>query len=190
MDTVKSWILGEDKVPSMNQYTYKFTIEDLNDGAALSAADIEAKITVDDYATLLGFYRNGDSSAAKYVDLQTAYETMREENETTITYVALYNKKPWVGSFQHDVMEDGNPDTAEGNALTGSVMGDGTNTFAWGNETAQYGTMTKNADGTYTYVLDNTKEAVRELNAGDTLTETFTFSYTDETRDHHHLWRG
>ena len=59
----------------------------------------------------------------------------------------------------------------------------GTNTFAWGNETALYGTMTKNADGTYRYVLDNTKEAVRELNAGDTLTETFTFSYTDEDGD-------
>ncbi|MEI3348501.1 MAG: InlB B-repeat-containing protein [Dysosmobacter sp.] len=44
VDTVKSWILGEDQVASMNQYTYKFTIEDLNDGAALSAADIEARI--------------------------------------------------------------------------------------------------------------------------------------------------
>ncbi|MEI3347240.1 MAG: VCBS domain-containing protein [Dysosmobacter sp.] len=183
VDTVKSWILGEDKVASMNQYTYKFTIEDLNDGAALSAETVEAKITVDDYATLLGFYRDGDSSAAKYVDLQTAYETMRDEDATTITYVALYDKTPWVGSFRHNVMEDGNPDTAEGNALKDSVKGDGTHTFAWGNETAQYGTMTKNANGTYTYVLDNTKEAVRELNAGDTLTETFTFSYTDKDGD-------
>lgn len=97
--------------------------------------------------------------------------------------VALYDKAPWVDSFQHNVTENGQPATAEGNALKNSVKGDGTNTFAWGNETAQYGTMTKNGDGTYRYVLDNTKEAVRELNAGDTLTETFTFSYTDEDGD-------
>ena len=57
------------------------------------------------------------------------------------------------------------------------------NTFAWGNETALYGAMTKNEDGTYRYVLDNTNEDVRDLNAGDTLTETFTFSYTDKDGD-------
>ena len=183
VDTVKSWILGEDKVPSMNQYTYKFTIEDLNDGAVLSAADIEAKITVDKHAELLGFYRDGDSSAAKYVDLETAYQTMLAEDATSITYVALYDKAPWVDSFRHNVTEDGKPSTAEGNALTGSVKGDGTNIFAWGNETAQYGAMTKNEDGTYRYVLDNTNEDVRDLNAGETLEETFTFSYTDKDGD-------
>lgn len=45
------------------------------------------------------------------------------------------------------------------------------------------GAMTKNEYGTYRYVLDNTKEAVRKLNAGETLEETFTFSYTDEDGD-------
>lgn len=120
MDTVKRWILGKDQVASMNQYTYKFTIEDRNDGAALSAADIEAKITVDKHAELLGFYRDGDSSAAKYVDLETAYQTMRDEDATSITYVALYDKAPWVDSFRHNVTEDGKPSTAEGDALTGA----------------------------------------------------------------------
>lgn len=130
VDTVKRWILGEDQVASMNQYTYKFTIEDLNDGAVLSAADIEAKIIVNDHAELLGFYRDGDSSAAEYVDLQTAYETMREENETTSPMSPCTTRH--LGSTASGIMlrKTASLLPAEGNALTGSVKGDGTNIFA------------------------------------------------------------
>jgi VCBS repeat-containing protein len=42
-----------------------------------------------------------------------------------------------------------------------------------------YGTLTLRADGSYDYVLDNTKPAVNALHDGATLTETFRYRLTD-----------
>ncbi|NDH07929.1 hypothetical protein EBX93_18785, partial [bacterium] len=73
-------------------------------------------------------------------------------------------------------------------AITGSVrtndaIGDGTaaeNVLTWGSEVAQYGSITRNADGSYSYTLDNTKLAVQQLAPTDTLTETFSYSLRDK----------
>ena len=46
-------------------------------------------------------------------------------------------------------------------------------------EPGAYGSLTLNADGTYTYILNNALPAVQNLNAGDTLTDTFTYTVTD-----------
>ncbi|GAA0682052.1 hypothetical protein GCM10009104_03560 [Marinobacterium maritimum] len=43
----------------------------------------------------------------------------------------------------------------------------------------QYGTLTLNADGTYTYVLNNALPEVDALNVGDQLSEQFTFTISD-----------
>jgi len=42
-----------------------------------------------------------------------------------------------------------------------------------------YGTLTINSDGTYTYELDNGNSDVRGLNNGETLTDTFTYTISD-----------
>ncbi|MBH2032140.1 MAG: VCBS domain-containing protein, partial [Pseudomonadales bacterium] len=44
-----------------------------------------------------------------------------------------------------------------------------------------YGTLTWNANGTYSYSLTDTKPAVQALGEGDTLTETYTYTVTDGT---------
>ncbi|TAL02930.1 MAG: hypothetical protein EPO03_11810, partial [Porticoccaceae bacterium] len=44
-----------------------------------------------------------------------------------------------------------------------------------------YGTLTLNADGSYTYVLDNSLPAVQALQEGGTLTETYTYTVSDGT---------
>lgn len=46
-------------------------------------------------------------------------------------------------------------------------------------EPGAYGSLTLNADGTYTYILNNALPAVQNLNAGNTLTDTFTYTVTD-----------
>ncbi len=43
----------------------------------------------------------------------------------------------------------------------------------------QYGTITLNADGTYTYVLDNTNALVQGLGEGESLTDSFIYTVTD-----------
>ncbi len=52
------------------------------------------------------------------------------------------------------------------------------NTVAAG-VTGDYGTVTINADGTYSYSLDNNNPAVQALGVGETLTETFTYTASD-----------
>ncbi len=45
----------------------------------------------------------------------------------------------------------------------------------------QYGSLTLNADGSYTYTIDSTKPAVAALKPGQTISETFTYCVTDGT---------
>ena len=51
--------------------------------------------------------------------------------------------------------------------------------ISWGAEAAAYGSIVKNADGSYVYQLDNANPVIQGLSAGQTLTETFTYSITD-----------
>ena len=51
--------------------------------------------------------------------------------------------------------------------------------LSWGSEAAQYGSITRNADGSYEYVLDNGNPVIQALSAGQTLTETFIYTITD-----------
>ncbi|KAG9568266.1 hypothetical protein KCV01_g19919, partial [Aureobasidium melanogenum] len=46
-----------------------------------------------------------------------------------------------------------------------------------------YGTLTLNADGSYTYVLDNANPKVNALKDGDTLTETYSYTIVDGDGD-------
>ncbi len=50
-------------------------------------------------------------------------------------------------------------------------------------DAAVYGTITRNSDGTYEYLLDVTLEEVQKLNEGDTLTETFNYTIVDGDGD-------
>ena len=85
----------------------------------------------------------------------------------------------------HTVVEDSGSYTVGGNALANDSAFDGPVVFnGWtGNTTAQYGTVTLNTDGTYTYVLDNANAAVNALDAGQHLTETFSYQVKDADGD-------
>ncbi len=63
-----------------------------------------------------------------------------------------------------------NDTDADGDILTVSNPGD---------QTGGFGTLTLNADGTYSYSLDNGNATVQALGVGETLTETFTYSVAD-----------
>ncbi|MDI6005294.1 VCBS domain-containing protein, partial [Cobetia pacifica] len=49
--------------------------------------------------------------------------------------------------------------------------------------TGDYGTLTLNSDGSYSYVLDTTSPAVQSLNDGETKEDTFTYVITDADGD-------
>ncbi|HAR49795.1 MAG TPA: hypothetical protein DCR81_06775 [Smithella sp.] len=51
---------------------------------------------------------------------------------------------------------------------------------SWFSKIASYGTFIGNADGTYSYTLDNANTTVHNLNAGQMLTETFAYYVVDD----------
>ncbi|WP_085902399.1 DUF5801 repeats-in-toxin domain-containing protein [Kiloniella majae] len=78
----------------------------------------------------------------------------------------------------------GDSNSTDGNA--DKLGADGFRSIVWANADNMvvqglYGTLTVKADGSYSYELDNTKAVVNDLNDGDLLKETFT--YTVEDRD-------
>ncbi|OLF36824.1 VCBS domain-containing protein, partial [Psychrobacter sp. Rd 27.2] len=78
-----------------------------------------------------------------------------------------------------DLIEDADPVSASGNVLGNDNLGNTpTQGMEWGTETADYGTISKGPDGEYEYQLDNTK--VQNLAMGDTVTEEFTYTITDQ----------
>lgn len=103
---------------------------------------------------------------------------------TGVVTVVITDDVPSIESFKHGVTE-GDSNAITGNALEGAVAGADTDaTFAWNaNQSSQYGEITLNGDGTYSYTLDNDNEAVKALTDGQTLTEEFTYTYTDADGD-------
>lgn len=125
---------------------------------------------------------------------------------TGVVTVRVTDDVPTARADTDSVTEDG-PLTADGNVLTGSggddanltdgvsdIRGaDGANvtgvnfgamvgTVGTGLAGA-YGTLTLNADGSYSYVLNNAAQPVQGLSAGQSLTETFTYIITDGDGD-------
>ena len=62
---------------------------------------------------------------------------------------------------------------------TGTEGGSGTSGTVGAALTGAHGTLTLNADGSYTYVVNNSDAAVQALNTGGTLTDTFTYTVKD-----------
>ncbi|MEG2876839.1 MAG: retention module-containing protein, partial [Comamonas sp.] len=90
---------------------------------------------------------------------------------------ATPDTNPDIGS----VLEDALPLT--GNLLTNDTLGDGSlaqhSVLLRGGSQGQFGQITLNSDGSYSYQLDNALPAVQALAAGETRTETFTYELVD-----------
>ena len=115
-----------------------------------------------------------------------------EVAETTATLtINVAGSTPTTVEDVASVSEDGTV-VASGNVLTNDSGQDGTTlkvvsaSNIFGNTSGppatlqgQYGTLLLNADGTYTYTLDNASAAVQNLVAGQTATDHFNYSITD-----------
>ena len=112
----------------------------------------------------------------------TVTDTDGDSASSTIT-VNVVDDVPIIESFSHE-MSEGDAVPVVGSAVTGAVAGADGAKFAWdANQNGHFGTITLNADGTYSYRLDNDNATVKELSEGETLTEEFTYTYTDADGD-------
>ncbi|MEI8720297.1 VCBS domain-containing protein [Mesorhizobium sp. ISC11] len=62
---------------------------------------------------------------------------------------------------------------------TGTEAGSGTSGTVGTGLAGQYGTLTLNTDGSYSYAVNNSNATVQALNVGGTLTDTFTYTVKD-----------
>ncbi len=112
--------------------------------------------------------------------------------------IMIVDDVPTASADTGSVQEDTAPNPISGNVVTNDTLGadqtttpvtaihsDNTNTDGTvGSALAgEYGTLTLNSDGTYSYTLDNTNLDVQGLTDGETLTETYTYTITDADGD-------
>ena len=100
-------------------------------------------------------------------------------NTLTVTINGT-NDAPTVAAAIASVAEDAQT-TATGTLPTPLDMDthDSVSFLAQNGTPGTYGTLTLNADGSYAYALDNTSPTVQGLGVGETLTDTFTYTVTD-----------
>jgi len=99
--------------------------------------------------------------------------------------IAPVNDAPAATSDASVVFEDSATDSVSGNVLANDDDVDNDNASlivsnaAALNNTGTYGALTISANGSYSYLLDNTNSLVDALNAGETLTDTFNYTVSD-----------
>lgn len=91
------------------------------------------------------------------------------------------NRAPEVEADTNTVKEDTAPNPISGNVLTNDSDADGhtLSVTNGGTFVLAYGTLQINANGTYSYTLDNSNPAVNALNTGQQLSDTFTYTVSD-----------
>ncbi len=102
------------------------------------------------------------------------------DTATVTINVGGVNDDPVANADVADIAEDAAA-PATGNVLTNDTDADGDilTVSNPGNLPGGFGTLTLDADGSYSYALDNGNATVQELGVGETLTETFTYSVAD-----------
>ncbi|QFT76811.1 DUF5801 repeats-in-toxin domain-containing protein [Erythrobacter sp. THAF29] len=159
------------------------------------------------YTYTLGTNTSGDDTSDSFTIRVTDADGDFSEDDLEI---AIIDDVPAASADADSVTEDG-PLVADGNVLTGSGGTDANATdgaadtpgadgaevtgVAFGDTgsdvsgnvgtgvTGAYGSLQIDANGDYTYTLDNGNETVQGLDASETLTETFTYTITDGDGD-------
>jgi uncharacterized repeat protein (TIGR01451 family) len=149
-------------------------------------------IEINDDGAYIYTLDNADANVEALNDGQTLYDnffyTISDGNGGTdegLLYIIINgttdNRAPISDDDLNSVTEDAAPNPVSGNVLTNDSDPDGnalsvTNT---GDLLLSHGSLAMNADGTYSYTLLNSDPAVDALNAGETLTDGFTYSVSD-----------
>ncbi|MFO1264312.1 MAG: retention module-containing protein [Rhodoferax sp.] len=109
-------------------------------------------------------------------------------NKASTTFGAtILDDAPKAVADTGSITEDATPNTLTGNVLTNDSVGADTNTkpvtASAGTINLTYGTLNLQADGNYTYTLNNANATVNALKTGQSLKEVFNYKITDGDGD-------
>jgi VCBS repeat-containing protein len=180
---------------------------DVTTGGTVTTPTGVLTVTLSGGAYSYSYTLTTNTSGDDTFDSFTAVVTDSDGDTATDTLVIdIIDDVPTARADVDSVTEDG-PLTADGNVLSGSGGTDANATdgvddirgadgasvtgISFGATVGSvgtplagaYGTLTLNADGSYSYVLNNAAQPVQGLSAGQTLTETFTYTITDGDTD-------
>ncbi|MBF6986566.1 S-layer family protein [Cupriavidus sp. IK-TO18] len=116
------------------------------------------------------------ATAEMVIQLNGLHELARSD------FAGYDNHAPTAAADTHGMAEDNHPNPITGNVLSNDSDIDAGNVLAVaspGIYVGQYGTLQINADGSYSYTLDNSNAQVQALRRGDHVDETFSYSVTD-----------
>lgn len=132
-----------------------------------------------------GVSHNQTVDASFSISVNDGTATVETSTPITLRAQGTANTAPTTGTAEHatDLPSDllvGAEHVANGTLSAQDADGD-TLTFTPGELPGDYGTLTINADGTYTYTLNTSAEALQTLNEhkGQTLTDTFAYGVSD-----------
>ena len=151
--------------------------------------------------TLLNAKTANGSSATDIVDV-VSYDAAGNAITNKVT-VTIVDDSPIARADAGSVTEDASPNTVSGNVITGTGSATADTASADGSTTVvgvaatntgvdlnssitvgadvsgSYGKINVASDGSYTYTLDNSNASVQALNAGQSLTDVFTYTIKD-----------
>ena len=159
--------------PDGDSLTY--SASGLPDGLTIDSATGQITGTIDNSASQGG--PNGDGI---YTVTVTADDGNGGSTETTFSW-DVDNPAPTASTDSNSITEDAVSNTVEGNVLTNDNDSDGDDITVTtvGDFVGDYGTLTLNTDGSYSYTLDNTNPDVQALDEGQTLTDSFNYTNSD-----------
>jgi len=104
-----------------------------------------------------------------------------DSSDYSITYIKYTNHKPEACDDVNSIKEDTAPNPVSGNVLSNDHDSDGNilSVTNAGTFTLAHGTLVIQADGKYTYTLNNADPAVNALNDGQKLSDSFTYKISD-----------
>lgn len=142
--------------------------------------------TFDDFAIVITDQDGDSSNGTLVIDIVDDVPTARADVDSVTEDAATSadgNVLTGVGGVDANGT-DGVADTqgADGASVTSVAFGATAGTIG-GSTAGEYGTLTLNADGSYSYVLNNSDPRIQGLDGDETLTEIFTYTITDGDGD-------
>ncbi|HCP53499.1 MAG TPA: hypothetical protein DIU04_01875, partial [Pseudomonas sp.] len=180
---------------------------DTNPSAAIITAHGQLVLTGADSVTGIVNYRftlltPADHSGGRVFDQLALSLTDSAGNDTSAypnqLIIEIVDDAPIAANDATSISEDAAPNTINGSVTGNDQLGADTSatpvtgvraggTAGTGNVasavTGSYGALTLNADGSYSYVLDNSNASVDALQAGESLVDLFTYQVTDADGD-------
>ncbi len=159
-------------------HTFDLSDGDGSYGTLTVDADGDWSYTLDNASAAVQELRGGQTVTDTFTVGVTDGGGLDDTGTVTVTVTGANDAPILDDQTVATVTEDGTTSASGTLAYDGVDVGD-THTFDLSDGDGSYGTLTVDADGDWSYTLDNASTAVQELRGGQTVTDTFTVGVTD-----------